>query len=48
MVSFRANKGGSGGAWPLVSLMVGEDQLSHGLKKTAHQDLCEKNIPSLY
>lgn len=48
LISFRSSKGGSGGAWPLVSPKVDDLLVIKGLKNTAHKRLCDKILPSVY
>jgi origin recognition complex subunit 1 len=48
LVSFRASRGGSGGAWPVVRMLVQEGELLRGFKKTPHKSLFEKNLPSIF
>jgi hypothetical protein len=48
LISFRSSRGGSGGAWPLVTPKVDDLLVLKGLKKTLHKGLCEKNLPSVY
>eukprot|EP00980_Cylindrotheca_fusiformis_P003743 scaffold831_cov109-Cylindrotheca_fusiformis.AAC.5 len=47
LISFRSSRGGSGGAWPLVSPKVDDLLVLKGLKNTPHKSLCEKNLPSI-
>jgi len=46
--TFRQSDGGSGGAWPMASLAIDELTLLKGLKNTAHKDLAQKNLPSMF
>jgi hypothetical protein len=43
-VTFRATQGGSGGAWPLISLPMDPSNLRKALRDTAHSALAEKYI----